>query len=136
MRQQLTPYPHLTTPSPATPTHQPTNRPRLRRTTGAPTTNTDRTDGTPTTTIQALHRQHAFQRLGLHFSKKKNWKKISAQHVSSKFLKGFCCLKCIEGFYCAFGWLLVDSEVVKKNPLCCFLSPAVLLSISFEFVDL
>jgi hypothetical protein len=86
--------------------------------------------------IQALHRRHAFGRLGLHFSKKKFWKKIFEQQVSSKFLEGFCCLKSIEGFYCAFGWLLVDSEVVKKNPLCCFLSPAVLLSISFEFVDL
>jgi hypothetical protein len=66
--------------------------------------------------IQALHRRHAFGRLGLHFSKKKFWKKIFEQQVSSKFLEGFCCLKSIEGFYCAFGWLLVDSEVVKKKP--------------------
>jgi hypothetical protein len=60
--------------------------------------------------------------------KKKNWEKIFEQQVSPKFLEGFCCLKRIEGFYCAFGWLLVDSKVVKK--------PVVLLSISFEFVDL
>jgi hypothetical protein len=70
------------------------------------------------------------------FFQKKIWKKIFERQVSSKFLEGFCCLKSIEGFYCAFAWLLVDSEVVKKNMLCCFLSPAVLLSISFEFVDL
>jgi hypothetical protein len=51
------------------------------------------------------------------FQKKKFWEKISKQQVSPKFLEGFCCLKRIEGFYCAFGWLLVDSEVVKKNQL-------------------
>jgi hypothetical protein len=47
--------------------------------------------------------------------------KISEQQVTLKFLEGFCCLKRIEGFYCGFGWLLVDSEVVKKPTVLLFI---------------
>ena len=37
--------------------------------------------------------------------------------VCPKFLYGFCCLKCIEGLYCSFRWLLGVSEVVEKPPI-------------------
>jgi hypothetical protein len=116
---------------PPSPSRDPISPNTHRRTdldSSAPTANTDHTDDTPATAIQALHRQHAFQATRAPFFPKKNWEKISEQQVSPKFIEGFCCLKRIESFYCAFGWLLVDSEVVKK--------PTVLLSISFEFVDL
>jgi hypothetical protein len=55
------------------------------------------------------------------FFQKKFWKIISEQQVSPKFLEGFCCLKRIEGFYYGFGWLLVDSEVVKKPVVLLFI---------------
>jgi hypothetical protein len=38
------------------------------------------------------------------------------EQVSPKFLYGFCFLKCIEGFYCSFDWLLVVSENCDKTP--------------------
>ena len=96
-----------------TPTHQSTNTDSVTPPAHPP----------PTQTIPTVHPRLRFRRStsGTHFRdqgsifpKKKNLEKISKQQVSLKFLEGFCCLKCIEGFYCDFGWLLVDSKVVTK----------------------
>ena len=63
---------------------------------------------------------------------------FESEQVCPKFLYGFCCLKCIEGLYCSFRWLLGVSEVVGKPPIpscAAFYTRCASFYEVFEFID-